>query len=249
METWSTLEQVIWSELGKVPEQVQEVPNLYTVCEELNKNQKFQEKQLAGLRSFARRVEQFLTQMRAGAVAPRDSQESPTLRRGEVSESLGYVPGASASSSAMSTSLLQTPAPPTVPAPPIQVRDIGSLIFETPIQHDYEAGVEVRSLLPTEQLEEIDDRLAIVDVDPATGTRFVKFWVDESPSGTEGSPAPRRERDTLIQETNGRDRDKQSPDLGGGGDFYDLESSQRERIPLGGKSNASEGSKGTCSRY
>ena len=32
-----------------------------------------------------------------------------------------------------------------------KVRDIGSLIFETPIQHNYEAGVEVRSLLPTEQ--------------------------------------------------------------------------------------------------
>ena len=119
METWSTLEHVIWSELSKVREQVQEVPNLYTVCEELNKNQKAQERQLAGLRSFARRVEQFLTQMRPGAVAPRDSQEIPTLRRGEPSESLGYVPGASASSSAMSTSLLQTPTPPTVPAPPI----------------------------------------------------------------------------------------------------------------------------------
>ena len=42
-----------------------------------------------------------------------------------------------------------------------QVRDIGSLIFETPIQHDYEAGVEVRSLLSTERLEEIDGRLAV----------------------------------------------------------------------------------------
>ena len=38
METWSALEQVIWTELGKVREQVQEVPNLYTVCEELHKN-------------------------------------------------------------------------------------------------------------------------------------------------------------------------------------------------------------------
>ena len=179
--------------------------------------------------------------MKAGAVAPRESHETPTLRRGETSESLGYVPGASASSSAMSASLIQTPTPPTVPAPPIpieaslqskdnaslsprrdsttrfstvrsevrsgairvditnpqqwsagdiavirnqeakKVRDIGSLIFETPIQHDYEAGVEVRSLLPTEQLEEIDGRLAVLDIDPATGTRFVKFWVDEIP--------------------------------------------------------------------
>ena len=39
-----------------------------------------------------------------------------------------------------------------------KVRDIGSLIFETPIQHDYEEGVEVRSLLSSEQLEEIDGR-------------------------------------------------------------------------------------------
>ena len=119
METWSALEQVIWSELGKVKEQVQEVPNLYTVCEELNKNQKAQERQLAGLRSFARRVEQVLAQMRPGAVAPRDSHETPELRREEISEPLGYVPGASASSSATSTPMLQTPTPPTVPAPPV----------------------------------------------------------------------------------------------------------------------------------
>ena len=50
-----------------------------------------------------------------------------------------------------------------------KVRDIGSLIFETPIQHDYEAGVEMRSLLPTEQLEEIDGRLAVLDIDPVSG--------------------------------------------------------------------------------
>ena len=86
------------------------------------------------------------------------------------------------------------------------MRDIGSLIFEAPIQHDYEAGVEVRSLLPTERLEEIDDRLAVLDVDPATGTQFVKFWVDEIASGTDGSNAPRRERDTLVQEAVDRDR-------------------------------------------
>ena len=30
-----------------------------------------------------------------------------------------------------------------------RVTDIGSLIFETPVQHNYEAGVEVRSLLST----------------------------------------------------------------------------------------------------
>ena len=93
METWSTLEQVIWSELSKVKEQAQEVPNIYTLCGELHENQKSQEKQLSGLRSFARRVEQFLTEMRPGAVAPRESLETQR-KEGESSESLGCVPGA-----------------------------------------------------------------------------------------------------------------------------------------------------------
>ena len=61
-----------------------------------------------------------------------------------------------------------------------KVRDIGSLIFETPIQHDYEAGVEVRSLLSTERLEEMEGRLALTDVD-SNENGFVKFWVDETP--------------------------------------------------------------------
>ena len=51
--------------------------------------------------------------------------------------------------------------------------DIGSLIFETPIQHDYEAGVEVRSLPPTERLEEMEGRW-VVD---SSGNRYVKFWL------------------------------------------------------------------------
>ena len=70
-----------------------------------------------------------------------------------------------------------------------QVRDIGSLIFETPIQHDYEAGVEVRSLLSTELVEEIDGKLAVTDVDPS-GNRFVKFWIDDVPSSLVEPTAP-----------------------------------------------------------
>ena len=69
------------------------------------------------------------------------------------------------------------------------MRDIGNLISETPIQHDYEAGVEVRSLLSTERLEDMDGRLAVTDVD-FNGNRFVKFWVDETPI------SPREERTT-----------------------------------------------------
>ena len=69
-----------------------------------------------------------------------------------------------------------------------RVRDIGSLIFETPIQHNHEVGVEVRSLLSTEQLEEIDGRLAVTDEDPHNpGNRFVRFWVDEVPINPEDS--------------------------------------------------------------
>ena len=118
-----------------------------------------------------------------------------------------------------------------------KVRDIGSLIFETPIQHDYEAGVEVRSLLPTEQLEETDGRLAVLDIDPVTGTRFVRFWVDEIPFSTsEESPSQRRERDVSVRETSGRDTDRRSPDFGGGVDYQEHESTRRERIPPGGNS-------------
>ena len=61
-----------------------------------------------------------------------------------------------------------------------RVREIGSLIVETPIQHDYEAGVEARSLLSTEELEEIDGRFTVVDVD-SSGNRFIRFWVDGPP--------------------------------------------------------------------
>ena len=342
----------IWAELGKVKEQSQEVPNLYTLCGELYTNQKSQEKQISGLRSFARRVEQFLAQMRPGAVAPRESMDTQR-KEGESSESLGYVPGAPASSSntpaplrqsptpprtptpqihsqtgaiAPRTSLetpsrrggsgepleyvpgvsvsipamsatMPTPTPPTFPAPPIptevtpsvrenasvsprrgsptrfstvrsevrsgairiditnpeqwaagdvavirdqeanKVRDIGSLIFETPIQHDYEAGVEVRSLLPTEQLEEIDGRLAVLDVDPVSGTRFVRFWVDEVPLSTlEEGPSQRRERDDLPSETNGRDPERRSPDFGGGTGYQEHDPTHRERVPLRGNS-------------
>ena len=78
-ETWSTLEQVIWTELAKVREQSQEVPNLYTLCEQLHENQRSQEKQMSGLRSFARQVEQFLARLKAGATAPRESREAPML--------------------------------------------------------------------------------------------------------------------------------------------------------------------------
>ena len=98
--------------------------------------------------------------------------------------------------------------------------------------------VRSRSLLPTEQLEETDGRLAILDIDPVTGTRFVRFWVDEVSFSAAGeSPSQRRERDVPVCETIGRDTERGSPDFGGGVDYHEHESLRRERIPLGGNLN------------
>ena len=53
----------------------------------------------------------------------------------------------------------------------------------------------MRSLLSSEQLEEMDGRLAVVDVSPSSGTRFVKFWVDEIPLQDEHIGEDRRKID------------------------------------------------------
>ena len=119
-----------------------------------------------------------------------------------------------------------------------KVRDIGSLIFETPIQHDYEEGVEVRSLLSSEQLEEIDGRLAVVDVSPTSGARVVKFWVDEVPLQDENigrSRAPtlieQRGMETPARRPTGAGCSRESPDFGGGTDYHDQDTPRRERLP------------------
>ena len=114
MKTWSTLEQVIWAELNKVKETAQEVPNIYTLCEGLQENQKSQEKQITVLRNFARQVERYLAQVKSGAVAPKESMDTRKTR-GESNESLGYVPGAPASSSAGANPTRQSPTPPQTP--------------------------------------------------------------------------------------------------------------------------------------
>ena len=41
----------------------------------------------------------------------------------------------------------------------------------------------------------MDGRLAVVDVSPSTGARFVKFWVDEIPLQDENIGEGRREID------------------------------------------------------
>ena len=123
-----------------------------------------------------------------------------------------------------------------------KVQDIGSLIFETPIRHDYEEGVEVRSLLSSEQLEEIDGRLAVVDVSPTSGARVVRFWVDEVPLSDESisgsrAPAPVEQRglETPARRPTGARCSRESPDFGGGVNYHDLDAPRRERFPEGAR--------------
>ena len=61
--------------------------------------------------------------------------------------------------------------------------------MEPQIHHDYEAAVEVRSLLSAERLEDIDGRLAVTDED-SHGIRYVEFWVDDAPSSPTESRSP-----------------------------------------------------------
>ena len=284
-ETWAASEQVIWNELGKVREQMQDIPRLHELFEKIQQAQQNHEKQLGALRRFSKLVEQHLEQIAKGALPPKfhRQQESDESHQGVPQ---AYVSGASASSSAIPTASIQMPIPPTVSPPPIptskdqlsshsqasscsphsqpkpkphfstvvgqvragairmeitnpeewatgdiavirnqeakKVRDIGSLIFETPIQHDYEEGVEVRSPLSSEQLEEIDGRLAIVDTSSVSGSRVVRFWVDESPVHEDGAggtraPVPTEQRSvgTPMREHARGGCSRESPDFGG----------------------------------
>ena len=59
-------------------------------------------------------------------------------------------------------------------------RHIGSLVFDCPLRQEYDEGVEVRSLLPNERLEERDGYTVVTDISP-DGVRYVKFWADAAP--------------------------------------------------------------------
>ena len=138
MKTWSTLEQVIWAELKKVKETAQEVPNTYTLWEGLQENQSPQEKQITVLRNFARQVERYLAQLNSGGVAPKESTDTRKKRR-ESNESVGYVPGAPASSSAGANPMRQSPTPPQTPTThgPKSKRAIAPRrLHDTPVRED-----------------------------------------------------------------------------------------------------------------
>ena len=92
---------------------------LFDLFEKFSEKQRAQEKHLAGLRSFARNVEQFLDQQaKAGATAPSDTHRVPRLDNERTNAPQTHVPRAS-SSSVRPPSYLQAPTPPTVPAPPV----------------------------------------------------------------------------------------------------------------------------------
>ena len=74
-ETWAASEQVIWAELGKVKEQMQEVPRLYELFEKIQQAQQSHEKQLTNLRRFSKQVEQHLEYIHNGALPPRHHRQ------------------------------------------------------------------------------------------------------------------------------------------------------------------------------
>ena len=119
VETWATIEQALTSEIGKVnDDHSQSMSRLYDSFEKFGEKQKSLEKLLAGLRSFARHVEQFLEQrVSGGATAPSEALRIPRLESERTNAPQGHVPGTS-SSSTRPPSYLQVPRPPTVPAPP-----------------------------------------------------------------------------------------------------------------------------------
>ena len=79
VETWATIEQALISEIGKVKdEHTQSTSELFDLLERFGEQQKSLEKQLAGLRGFARHVEQFLDQrVSGGATAPSETRRIP----------------------------------------------------------------------------------------------------------------------------------------------------------------------------
>ena len=157
------------------------------LLERLDQKQRALERQLTGLTSFSRRVEKFLEQSASeGATAPIEPPKVTRYEKERPTATLVQTPGvlrqmmliklarrisAQYEEKSERVQFVLTSLPEQWAAGDTailrnqdakQVRDIGSLILETPIQRDYEAGVEVRSLLSIERQEDADGRLAVL---------------------------------------------------------------------------------------
>ena len=82
--------------------------------------------------------------------------------------------------------------------------------------------------------------MAIVDTSSVSGTRVVRFWVDERPLHEESvngtrAPIPTEQRgvSTPTRRHVGGGCSRESPDFGGGVDYHDLDPPRRERLPEG----------------
>ena len=124
-EAWAASEQVIWAELERLKEQMQEVPRLYDLFEKSQQAQRAHEKQLVVLRCFSKHVEQHLEQLNKGAIPPEQYRQH-TRNDGTQGMPQTYESGASASSSAVPLTLTQMSVPPTVSPPPIPTSRVGS---------------------------------------------------------------------------------------------------------------------------
>ena len=93
-------------ELGKVKEQIQEVPRLYELFEKIQQVQQSHEKQLTTLRRFSKQVEQHLEHIHKGALPPRHHRQQ-SVDESNQCVSQAYVPGASVSSSAVPSTYVQ----------------------------------------------------------------------------------------------------------------------------------------------
>ena len=85
VEMWATIDQALVSEIGKVrDEHTQALSRLCDSLERFGERQESLERQTAGLRSFARHVEQWLEQLATrGATAPSDASRIPRLENEE----------------------------------------------------------------------------------------------------------------------------------------------------------------------
>ena len=90
-EAWAASEQAIWAELGKIKEQMQDVPRLCELFEKIQQAQQSHEKQLSALRRFSKQVEQHLETKNRKELHPPRSYRQQSIGDGNQGVSQTYV--------------------------------------------------------------------------------------------------------------------------------------------------------------